>query len=679
MSGAYGHINHLYENGDLKFSDLKKIFIAASEGKLVGTEKTDGINIYLSYNTNDNEVRAARNQTQLKGGGLSVDELYDFFSQKEIAAQSNGKEYNPNIKEVIKDAIQNFEKAIMFLDLDNQTKIFGDHSGIANFYNCEILDNRTPNVINYDTKLLVVHRDGHKSIDLRTKEMFDINEQTENLFINKLETLQDDAKTEKFPVQVNSIRHLESLSNNEILNNSINNINKILNVYGLQEDNTINEFLVVRLSRYLNKYDIPALNKKLIIKKILGVKGLNTTDILRGLPVNLKQELRDLLNSDRKILKNLISPVENIVYKFSREILKGLSSIYNLDQDKSNNLIRNKLAKVMQDLDSNENPSLQILRQKLSGINVKKVALPLEGFVFHYNGKTYKLTGDFAPINQLLNFTDRTININKNNKLSDVAIFPGSFKPPHAGHINAIKELCNLASKVVVIISDPKRDINKRYIVEDEENLTEIPAVKAKQIFDEYLKACNLESRVETVIANNPIKKAKELITSDPTNSKMFVLSSGVDDKQKNGIMYLSRSSQNVKPHFLKCKKNMNATGLRSMLARRDIPRITKYIPDEIQDKKSFADNMINIIFNEYQDLNEASIYDLISETIVKRKGKYCLLSKATKKNLGCYPSRSGAVKREKQVQYFKNMEEMSSVGGGAVAFPVVKKQKEVE
>ena len=43
------------------------------------------------------------------------------------------------------------------------------------------------------------------------------------------------------------------------------------------------------------------------------------------------------------------------------------------------------------------------------------------------------------------------------------------------------------------------------------------------------------------------------------------------------------------------------------------------------------------------------SIYDIINEHIVKRGSKYCLVSKKSGRNLGCYPSKSGAKKREKQ------------------------------
>ncbi len=665
----YGHIRHLYENGDLKFSEIKKIFIAASEGKLVGTEKTDGINIYLSYSVKDGEVRAARNLEQLKGGGLSVAEMYNFFSQKEKAARLSNKTYNPEIKNAIKDAMKNFEDAVLYLDLDKQTELFGDFINITNFYNCEILDNRTPNVIDYDTKTLVIHRDGHKSVDRRTNQVFDLSDSKQNELIEKIEKLQAARESDKFHVQVNSIRHLQSLSNNEILNHSINIINKILKSNNLTDDNTINEYLVVRLSRYLNKLDIPDLNKKLVIKKILGVKGISTNDIIRGLNQNDKLEIRNIINSSKDILKKLIEPIEMAIFKFSREILKGMQSIYTLDTSRNNERIKNRILNALETMNSSEAPSFHVMRNQLSNINLKNFNLPSEGFVFKYNGKVYKLTGDFAPINRLLNFTDKTINVNRDNKIADVALFPGSFKPPHIGHLNAVKELSNLASKIIVVISEPKKDINKRFITENDEKLTEITAQASKKIFEDYLKASNLDSRVQVEISNNPIKKSKQIITSDPEQSKMFVVASGPDDKQRSAISYLGRNYSNVKPYVLKTNKNVHATNFRNDLAKRDCKKIIKYLPDEIQDKNLFGNEILDMIFNNNELINSSdasSIRVVVSEMIVKRKNKYCLLSKATRRNLGCYSSRKKALKREKQVQYFKHMGE--TTGAGAVA-----------
>ena len=42
-------------------------------------------------------------------------------------------------------------------------------------------------------------------------------------------------------------------------------------------------------------------------------------------------------------------------------------------------------------------------------------------------------------------------------------------------------------------------------------------------------------------------------------------------------------------------------------------------------------------------------------EHIVKVGNQYRLVSKSTGKNLGTYPNKEGAEKRERQVQYFKH------------------------
>ena len=49
MGGVAGHLAHLYDNRDLTFNKMAEILQKAASGELVGTEKTDGYNIYLGY------------------------------------------------------------------------------------------------------------------------------------------------------------------------------------------------------------------------------------------------------------------------------------------------------------------------------------------------------------------------------------------------------------------------------------------------------------------------------------------------------------------------------------------------------------------------------------------------------------------------------------------------------
>ena len=79
MGGLYGHMYHLYDNPDLSFSDLYDIINKASTGKLVGTEKTDGQNLYVSFSIPKDNAVAARNKGEIKPGGIDADQLGDKF------------------------------------------------------------------------------------------------------------------------------------------------------------------------------------------------------------------------------------------------------------------------------------------------------------------------------------------------------------------------------------------------------------------------------------------------------------------------------------------------------------------------------------------------------------------------------------------------------------------------
>ena len=76
-----GHMNHIYDNGEMTFGELKQMLAAAATGKLKGTEKTDGQNIFLSFDIKTNSAKAARNKGHIKQGGLTPEELDSFFSE----------------------------------------------------------------------------------------------------------------------------------------------------------------------------------------------------------------------------------------------------------------------------------------------------------------------------------------------------------------------------------------------------------------------------------------------------------------------------------------------------------------------------------------------------------------------------------------------------------------------
>ena len=77
------------------------------------------------------------------------------------------------------------------------------------------------------------------------------------------------------------------------------------------------------------------------------------------------------------------------------------------------------------------------------------------------------------------------------------------------------------------------------------------------------------------------------------------------------------------------------------------------HFDDDQREWGTIEQNLPNIKLIKVDDETGEIVTDL--EEIIKKSGdEYCLKSKKGK-NLGCYPSKSGAEKREKQVRYFKH------------------------
>ena len=121
MGGAYGHMNHPFDDKELTFKDLKKIIELGLSGKLDRednvTEKTDGQNLMISYK--DGKLIAARNKGHIKNKG-------------ETALSIKDVEKNLKVEVALEKCFcicdENLSKAVGALSKKQQDKIFGNGS-----------------------------------------------------------------------------------------------------------------------------------------------------------------------------------------------------------------------------------------------------------------------------------------------------------------------------------------------------------------------------------------------------------------------------------------------------------------------------------------------------------------------------------------------------------------------
>lgn len=406
-------VNHLYDNPDLTFGQLKEIFSSAAEGELEGSEITDGHPIMLSFSIKDGRVKASIDD--VKNGALTPEKII--------------KNLNPELKDVFKDALSIFEKTIHGLSNEDQKELFGEDANI--FYSAQIIDSRAPNVINYDTRTLVIQQNGHLVVNKDSNEEKNINS---SKLINIIKDAQEQLKHDNYGIQVNAIKKLKALTDKRPLNISISKINTLLsNVnslinnesLALSDDSTIAEYMTARVYILINSIlqkggvkSFDPIAKKNIAKWILGVKGISVSDISGKISKEQLEFVKEniLNNENRKeILNTAISPLENIISDFSSEMLRGLESAFIIDNIKELQRLKKNINLAVATIKKSDNEELlSTVKKEISKLkNIENIDSATEGFKFNYDGKQYQFNGNFSPISKILK-------IFKNNNSKDI-------------------------------------------------------------------------------------------------------------------------------------------------------------------------------------------------------------------------------------------------------------------
>jgi len=233
----------------------------------------------------------------------------------------------------------------------------------------------------------------------------------------------------------------------------------------------------------------------------------------------------ELVKAAGNLKKAAISPVEEIVHDFSVEMLKGLESAFILDNKAEVGRLRAELQKAIEAIEaSGSDEAMAILQKQMSKLkSIEGVSTAAEGFVFDYDGVTYKFTGNFAPMNQLLGlFKYGRGNVTALRKLDEeeqtggqtVAVVPGAFKPPHRGHLEMVKHYADLADKVVIMVSPlPRRTPSGR----------DIDFSVSKAIWNLYLRDAGLSNKVEVIRSpvNSPVSATYQFVANEDNKPEM--------------------------------------------------------------------------------------------------------------------------------------------------------------
>ena len=542
--GVGGHMNHPYDNDELTFGQLKDLLRSAVAGELRGTEKTDGQNLFISFDIDSQKAKAIRNKTQIKAGGLTPEQLDDFFSEHPAQA----------LRFSFVEALQAFEEFSKQLPKKTQLEIFGPSGDI--YFNTEVMNPGTPgfeksdprgqgtqNVVPYDKKTLLIHGVGHAELDQETGNPTETNVSSNYKSLERaLEGKQiDDPRVfsiETHPTRELAPSGLEKAS--AMLPKTLAAIDNVMNDAGAGEDTPLVSFVVEQAKADVNAA-VPGLSEERLeafalkflnlCKRSDGEGYLRCNDKKNKAAIVPNENIRNLLAGlsgdaiqNLKSLKNKMKegqyrrPIALALSDFTNAILDGFDSAFIADNEKQKNVLRGQLRKVMKQIAKSDNEAAKEgLRGELEKLkSIENVNTPTEGFVFKYNGDVYKFTGAFAPMNQILGMP-KFQRYGEIAPMETIAVFPGSFKPPHRGHLEVVKSISQNADKTIVIVSRPMKSSRTLPL-----SGKIIGSTEAVNLMRAMLEGTGLEDKVEVTsgVDVSPMMTTIKFVTlpADPEN-----------------------------------------------------------------------------------------------------------------------------------------------------------------
>lgn len=494
--GAAGHMAHPYEDDSLTFKDVKEMIKRGLVGQLDAeapvTEKLDGQNIM--FTVKDGRVYFARNKGQVKDNGKNA---LDVAGIRQMFAGRG------NIEKAFSGAAEDLQKAIDALPPEQRSKMFKEG---GKFMNVEIVFPDTKNVIPYDKSVLVFHgtvdydKEGNevgRSIDdgkALADQITKVNAQQQKTFgISGPKSIAfSDAET------------AENVKRMKVYGQMVTRMEK---EFGLDDSNTIEDYKKEWWAREVDNMDIEwtknerqgLINRWAMGDKKFGVKDIDDPEkkkVFRAFEAeNLKAAQREA-----------VRPLERVFLQVGAQSLRRVTNFLSANNPEMAAQLKKEVLDTIKELqqtdDRNKLAVLQKQIERLEDIGIDKV-VPTEGLVFIYNGKPYKFTGAFAPVNQILG----TLKFDKGKaeevpvepapekKVGEnrtIGIFTGRFQPFHSGHYSIYKNLVDRFGKdnVYIASSDKTEAIKSPFGFKDKEQIMTqmfgIPADKIVQVKNPY-------------------------------------------------------------------------------------------------------------------------------------------------------------------------------------------------
>jgi len=380
---------------------MSDIIVNVLAGKLdYAEEKTDGHNLMLSFR--DGQIIAARSKTHLKNRGEKA------LDVPGMAAKFKGRENGDAYVQAMKDLYN----GIMKLSTLQRETIFQNG---RQWMSVEVMMPKSAeNVIEYGVTELRLH--GVIPHNDEGIPIAQIDKEAARMLDGMLRQV-NAHQQEKFHIRkLSGVKLPQSSDFKAKKSQYLGQLSKIRKSFGVNTKDTIIDVRRVYFTRLLDSID----SKKEIDDKIRTDilnrwthvnKSIKIIGIAKALPKHLIGLVK---NEDKKLmehLKTIVRPFEMLFLKLGADVLSMMTDLMAVNPDKAIVKIQKDMDRTITAVQKKGDPKLlaklehELDRlEKLGGI---KAVIPTEGLTFFHKGELIKLTGTFAPVNQLLGLSFR--------------------------------------------------------------------------------------------------------------------------------------------------------------------------------------------------------------------------------------------------------------------------------
>lgn len=397
--GAYGHLEHPFEDFGLTMGDLQKMIDTTVNGAFgpenFVQEKTDGQNIMISWK--NGKLIAARNKSHLKNAGENA------LDSAGIASLFAGR---GDIETAYNSAMKDLTASISKLSDADKKKFFDDGKKFASV---EVITPITQNTVPYGHNILVFH--GVVEMDPDGNAVGEDKQAGRDIgnLITKANAAQQGTFYVRGPQDIASkpfpnTKQRASYYNSKlaaVMKDSATTLSSTVGDYALGMGKRI---LLEEAAKA--KMNIPAEYLDGLARRVADIdKSYSVANIKKDLgPVG--DWFLELEKSRAKELKRKVyAPLENIFLEVGTEMMKNMSAFLSANPTAAGESMRKSIedtiAKVRTNGDENDVSKLEHELSRVAAAGGLEAIVPTEGITFLFNGKLYKYTGIFAPLHQI--------------------------------------------------------------------------------------------------------------------------------------------------------------------------------------------------------------------------------------------------------------------------------------